>query len=607
MANDTFVNKLLRRFGLKKVQDTGSIKNSSEFVPVDPKTGSRVKFSPRIETLWKHYIQSTSDSNETLKNRFERYDDLEYMLYNDTIISMSADLYADEGSQCDSQSKIIDAASKKKEVAKEIFSLLERWGVDQTYVRETLWNMAFFGDSFDINIITKDGVEELASQSVRTIVDRIEFKASDVATKLRGAKSKAFINRDPRLKGLLDELENADSDSYAAYFRNYLFGFQLEGDLFLPPWAVNHYRLNAKKSEFWPFGRSMFIYSIGPFRQLKTSKNLMALTRALSFPKEVYSVSTSESMSEAEKWDAVNEARTEFHNVGIQSKQQDDFSVGSEVWVPDGLLSHNQIKSDLRMDDIADVELLRDDMIMGTRIPKGYLVVDKASFGTSGQSLLQQHKPFGRAVYSLQSAFLEQLTYLIKLHFLITGQFDKEMTEFELTMNFPVLEESQDKLRMKNDTLRLAKDVLDNIGQAVGLDRDEALPMDVVKDVFSNLSFLDPEDVDKYIKSIEKSRKDKEGEPGGDEMGGGLFSSVQDCPAPLREKIETRLCEEVILDSYFESKKKLGLQEGTMNGRHYFTSLKTLPEHAQVFSMLRTETENKLEEGVFSSKKKTKK
>lgn len=582
---DSFTKKLQKFFKIKTKKSSG-FSDTKEITPAEIRTKSdgtesfrAVKLPDHIDRLWKWYVNQTSDTAETLKNRFDRYDDLDYMIYNDSVMSMAADLYADEASQADVQTEPIGVEAKTKEVRNTIKSLLEQWGVDQTHIRETAWNLAVYGDAFDIPIITEEnGIEDLISQDVRTILDRLEFKATEVSKKMSG-QSRSLIRDNPKIQALVNEIESKPNNT-AAYFRSYLLGFQLQGDIMLPPWGVCHYRNFSRKSEFWPFGRSMFIYSIAPFRQLKTAKNLMALTRALSFPKDKYEVKVSENMTEVEQWEAVNEARQEYQNLGVLNKNKDEFSVGGEIWVPEGLIRHETIENNLRVENIADIEFLRDDEIMGTRIPKGYLVVDRSSFGTSGQALLQQHKPFGRAVYSIQSIILEQLTKMIKMHFLITGQFQKEFTEFQLSMNFPVIEEAQDRLRMKNDTLRLANDVISNIQSALGT-RD-GLPPDVVEMIFSKLSFLDPDDVKeimkKTVKGLGLDKDTSDSEDGADAM----FSSVK-----MNEKIRNRLTEDVILDSYFEAVKKNNIQEGISNSKHFRFSTKLTAEERDLFSLLR--------------------
>lgn len=541
---------------------------------------TRVKFPSDIEKLWKWWVSQTSDSSETLKNRMDRYKDLDYMVYNEPIMSMAVDLYADEASNCDVQSIPVGVTSRSPKVAKTITSLFEQWGVNQSYIRETAWNIALYGDSFDINILDGEkGIEVIEQQDIRTIKDRMEFKASEISKKLNSFQ-RATLERDPTFSKLISSLEDSKSD-YAQFFRSYLLGYQLSNNLFLPPWAVNHFRFSSNRSEFWPFGRSLFINSIGPFRQLKSSKNLMALARASKFPKELFEIETSEEMTASEKWDAVNEAREEFLNLGIENKNKEDFSIGSQLWMPSNLLKYSLIENSMRLEDIADVELLRDDLIMGTRIPKGYLIVDRGAFGTSSQSLLQQFKPFGRSVYSIQSVILSQLSQMIKIHFLMTGEFDKEETEFELTMNFPVIEEASDRLRMKNDSLRLAADIISNIQTALG-SRD-GLPADVVEYVFSKFSFLDPEDVEDILNTIKKQTP----APGDSDS------------LSMMEKVRNRLNEEIIYDSIFESKKKFEYKEGVMNKKHFLNSSVTTPDQVYLFSSLRENINN----GNISKKK----
>jgi hypothetical protein len=581
---DLSFSKRLQQFFSIGVEDKKDSTKSAVY-PVDDTKEVKEKdplpklnFPTEVQKLWDWYLDQTADTSGTLKNRMDRYDDLDYMLYNDTVISMAADLYADEASQADVQTEPIFIKAKKPAVRNTIKGLFQQWGIDQTYVRETAWNIAYYGDSFDINVFSKEnGIEEVVPQDVRAVVERMEFKTTEIQKKMRG-KAQNFLFSDPRLKALATEIK-ADSSDKAKYFKSYLLGFQLATGDYLAPWAVNHYRNFSRRSEFWPYGRSLFIYSIGPFRQLKTSKNLMALSRALKFPKDKYEVKVSEGMTEIEQWDAVNDARQEFHNMGVLNKNKDDFSVGAEIWVPEGLISHESIESNLRIEDIADIELLRDDLIMGTRIPKGYLVVDRGTFGTSGQSLLQQFKPFGRAVYSIQSVILEQLSKLVKMHFLMTGEFDKEETEFELGMNFPVVEEASDRLRMKSDTLRLAGDVISAIQNALGT-RD-GLPPDVVEMIFSKLSFLEPEEVkeiiNKSVKGLDLGDTDEEGSS----------KNLYDSKKSMNEKIRSRINEDIIYDAYFEAANKRGLQEGVMNSRHFMMSNKTTLEQSQLFNLLR--------------------
>ncbi len=561
-------------------------KNSDQNQPTPTRKNAkgernRIQFPDSIKKLWDWYMSQTNDSSDTLRERFDRYKDLEFMVYNDTIVSMAADLYADEASQIESNEDTIGVEAPKKEIEKECKRLLSEWGITQNYIRDTAYNTAFYGDSFDINSINMDeGVTGVTSVNVHTVQDRYEFLASEVEQKMHEPGLRGVLNQEPRLKSLARALKtDKTSEHMGEFFKPYLFGFKVGDDLVLPPWNVNHHRMFSSTSEFHPWGRSLFVNMIGPFRQLKASKNLMAMARAAKFPKEHFEVETSERMTEAEKWDAVNEAREEYHNLGGDSLVKDEFSVGGEIWTPEGLLKHNLIENNMNLEDIADIELLRDDMIIGSRIPKGYLIVDRSSFGTSGQSLLQQFKPFGRAVFTVQSAILEQLTRLLKIHFLITGQFDGANTEFELTLPFPVVEEAQDRLSMKNDTLRLASDIVSNIQDALGT-RD-GLPPDVIKSIFSQISFLEPEDVDMWLdRSAEVILGEKDSRP--------LVSDkkLSELDEGKRNKITNRLSETLVKEAYFSALKQGKIDEGVFCKKHFRTSFRTEPIDRPMFEVL---------------------
>lgn len=579
---DNLAKKLRNFFGFdtkKKKTSIGVQSQDKEVVPVKTDKDGKIRktqFDTETKKLWDWYISQTSDSIETLRNRFERYSDIDYMVYNDTIIASAVDLYADEVSQVDSQTQLVDVEAKPK-VQKEIERLLQKWGIDQNYIRECAWNLVAYGDSFDIvDFSEENGIESLVPIDVREISERFEFKASEIAKKKKGLRNTiGSSNRsiDDLIK-TLDKLEKNSSKNY----KSYLLGFKTAGNQYLPPWGVNHYRLFSRKSEFFPFGRSMFIHLIGPYRQLKTSKNLMALTRALKFPKEIFQVKTEEGMTEIEAWDKVNQARQEYENNGMTSRTKEDFSVGDQIWIPENLISHKTIENNLRIEDIADIELLRDDLVMGTRIPKGYLITsDRGAWGASGQSLLQQSKPFGRAVYYIQSAILESIAHMIRTHFLMTNQFDKEYTEFQISLNFPVVEEAQDRLRMKNDTLRLAKDVADNFKDALGFDRGEPLPPEAIKMIYSNLSFLSQDEVDEIINISLKALEEPEDKDA------------------LQEKFLERFSEENLHSCYFSTIREQKIKEGKFNNKHVMhSSSEFIPdEHRELYTFLRQHEERK--------------
>jgi len=429
--------------------------------------------------------------------------------------------------------------------------------------------LALYGDHFWVTTsnLTK-GITEIVPIDVKSLTNRLEFNAIEVSKLMRKNKKiyTQLISRQKQLQKLADVLKNGSNDT-SSYFRKYLFGFQIEKGIFLPPWNVVHFRRFSTHSEFYPFGRPLLINCISPFRQLQTSKTIVAMARVAKFPKELFEVEVNENMTEVEKWNAVNEARQEWLNLGTEQTGKEDFGVGGKIWTPKGLIDYSLIENRMSVDDISDLEMLRDDMILGTRVPKGYLIVDRASFGTSGQALLQQFKPFGRAVFGIQTCILEELTQLVRLHFIMTNTFVDE--PFELSMTFPVIEESSDRLRIKSDTIRLANDIITNIQSALGLGRGEALPPNVVKDIFSKLSFLNSEDINKWIDEIKPPE----------------ISENQ--KKYIQEKAK-RINLTMIMEAYFLSKELQKFEEGIINNRHFYSSSKITNQQKIILDLMKT-------------------
>lgn len=145
---DNLIDRLQQFFGFKTTKvDTGFNKEKVIVEPLNKKdTNSdkklssvkKANFSSDAKRLWDWYTSQTSDGSETLKSRNDRYKDLDYMVFNDTIFSFSVDLYADEAAQADDQFSLIKADAKDTKVKKEIDRLLGVWGIDQNYIERLL-------------------------------------------------------------------------------------------------------------------------------------------------------------------------------------------------------------------------------------------------------------------------------------------------------------------------------------------------------------------------------------------------------------------------------------------------------------------------------------
>jgi hypothetical protein len=151
------------------------------------------------------------------------------------------------------------------------------------------------------------------------------------------------------------------------------------------------------------------------------------------------------------------------------------------------------------MDFTGDLEIYQDRVAIACGVPKSYLDQEFGGFGNSGISLVEQYKPFARHVYTIQSSFLESLGQLIRLHFAITGEFDYNIP-FVLSMRFPAEDAGADKREARSAAIELANGIIEMLQGVLGMEEGEPLPEDVVSDILSKYTFLDPTDLQRWLR-----------------------------------------------------------------------------------------------------------
>jgi hypothetical protein len=210
-----------------------------------------------------------------------------------------------------------------------------------------------------------------------------------------------------------------------------------------------------------------------------------------------YGVDVPKGMDIAQKWDRIHTVKDMIENMGEQGNPTDSYSVNTKIWGPKDELNIQAISPNIDLNAIADLEFLQNREAIGGGVPRNYMEPDWANM--SGIALIERSKPFARKVYSLQSAFLEQLSWLFRLHAAVTGDFNY-MEPFILTMNFPNSENSDERVQAKQRSLELAKGVIDTISSLIAA-VDDPLPPEIIKDIVSKYSFLNSKDLEKWMSS----------------------------------------------------------------------------------------------------------
>lgn len=539
----SFNNFMTKLFGFRRKKNSA---NTIEFTKVDLGSEERVgqaflnqvlntgsPLSENLEKLFNLWLNDNTDKLSEIQKRRDRIDQLCYAVLNDPYIGRTVQLYADEACQLDVQDTIINIETPDPRMTRDMYKLLSQWGVTQTRIRSTIENLAIYGDAFWANKISDKGVERIIPLQQLQITDRIEFNPVQAleSKKRHEGSFNAFASSNYLIQQMLDEMEN--TGDFADIFDTKLFGFSIVDSLVVPPWAITHFRVGSDLGQFWPFGTSPIIGTLAPFKQISSTIALQSLARIMSFPITLYKVKTSDTMDEGRQFEVVNRVREAYDNVGVSpaAGNSEVYTVNTKIWVPEGLLDVDVKESKVDIGFTDDIEIYQDRVAVASGLPKSFYSEEWYGFGNSGKSLVQQYKPFGRKVFSLQTAFLESLADLFRIHFAITGQYDFRVP-FTLSMKFPAEEVDSERTNARKDSIDVANTVIDLVRSAIGLSDEESLPPDIIRDIIGKYTFLDPVDIMKWTRdatytSFNPSDKEDEDKEGGKEDSGFNFGGSE--------------------------------------------------------------------------------
>ena len=547
-SNEAGLNNFLSRlFGWKK--NTKGNGNPVEFVTVDLDSNQKIgqalaqdlmdissniesgNLSKHLQGLLDSWLTDTTDTQQELTKRMDLIKQIDYAVRTDPYIGQVVKLYADECTQCDLPNQVISIETPDPLMTRRMYELLSIWGVTQNRCHSAIENLAEYGNAFWCNQVSSRGVERIIPLKQHQIKERIEFNPVEVAEK-RATKTGSFmsaVSKNYLLNKMVNGLEAGED--YCDIFDKKLFGFTMPGvnngqDIILPPWAITHFRVDGD-GQFSPWGTSILINALAPFKQLISTIALQSLARVSSFPITLYNVKTSENTDEARQFSTVNKVRMAYDNIGVSPMvgNSEVYSVNTKLWVPKGLLEVDVKKPEVDIKFTDDMEMYQDRVAVASGLPRAYFEKGWGEFGDSAKSLIEQYKPFGRRAYTIQSAFLDGISDLFRLHFAISGEYDYRVP-FTLSMKFPAEETSKSRLDSQTSSIEMANKVVNTVKSAIGAGDDEALPAEVVRDIMSKYAFLDPGDLQKWTKAskralINKSTlEDLGSEPSLDDMGG---------------------------------------------------------------------------------------
>lgn len=536
IKNSGFTNFLSTLFGWRKGKNNTVSSKNVEFTQVDlGAKDQRINqaflnrapnlkgaLDDKLESLFNRWLSDNTDKMSELSLRTARMEQLEFMVQNDPVINRVVDLYADESCQLDAQDTLISIETPDPRMTLDMYKLLNQWGITQNRLRETIRQLAIYGDAFWANTVTEKGIERIRPLSQNQVLDRLEFspvKVMEMRRKREGYFS-SFASNNYLIEQMLNSVDNRDS--FSDLFDTKLFGFSIDKDFTVPPWNITHFRVGGEGSQFYPWGTSPIIGALAPFKQTQSAITLQALSRELNFPITTYEVKTDPNMDEVSQFATINRVREAFDNIGVNAEQGNSevYTVNTKIWLPKDLVTVTVHKAEKAgADSIDDIKLYQSRVALACAFPQQFYGDEgffKGGINNSGKSLIQQYKPFGRKCYSLQNSLMEGLADSFRLHFAITGAYDFRIP-FTLSMKYPVLEEDSSVIENKKGTLSLADDVIKFVKSVIGATEEEPLPADIMRDIVGKYSFLEPADILKWTRdaryyTLEKSQEEGEGD-----------------------------------------------------------------------------------------------
>lgn len=640
------IGKLLNFFRLTPL-DNGRIMPTE---PVRNKQGKETgKYKPidmptTIEQAYQYFVQNMNTGvYRTNEARFTRYKDCRYMVEVEPLMNTAVQIYVSEAYMIEDGKRPITIKAKDSKVEKLFYEWIDSIGLTENVIKDIIYNLVVYGDAFWVNQIDLEnngGITGITCLDPFIVKNRIEFNVGMVNQQKQWNQSFLNItNTYGSLKQIFDTISKKGEEDFSQFYQSYLFGYELginaeEADSHeqvfgVPPWAITHCRLFSTEKAFFPFGKPMLFNALASFKSYKTTEMLIDMLRVASFPREVINIKGNENMDTFARQQRVDETRQFLTNITPATNKQDGLAVGERIYTMEDLFEYDLIDPDIDMDKLGDLENKKSSMVMGTGIPDAYIIPSEGAGdlgGENAESLYYLSKIFQRRCNILRGAFMEGLTETFRMHLLLTDKFDKDKTEFELSMPTPVAEYNDDKVSHDSDMLDFATNILSNLGQMVGLERGDKLPDEVIRDVLKMYMPIDSSKIDKWVKLLTKvEEENKEEEQSKEE--------IEKEPAPLivptgnnsakKEKIsEQKLQEKInklkeaikkddnmLRTAYFESKKKTGNIEGVLGNRVYYNNTYRLEAHYEnsvLFMLdrqLQTQKVQKLEEKLEYSKK----
>jgi hypothetical protein len=283
-----------------------------------------------------------------------------------------------------------------------------------------------------------------------------------------GAKQMPNYEMDRKEHGLLEmltgqRLEDTDSDKTRFYWRG--------GNVEFNSWQIAHFRLLGDDRRI-PYGTSVLEKARRIWKQLILSEDSMLVYRVTRAPeRRVYKIYVG-NIDDADVEAYVNTIADRFKRMPIvdpQTGQMDlrynQLSNDQDYFIPvrseDAPNPIDTLAGASNLDQIADIEYLRNNLFTALRVPKPFLGFDETT--GEGKNLALQDIRFSRTINRIQQSMLQELNKIAIIHLYLLG-FEEDFDNFTLTLNNPSTQAEMLKIEHVQAKVTLYKDAVSDAG-----------------------------------------------------------------------------------------------------------------------------------------------
>ena len=411
-----------------------SMENPAEPTTTDKKSKIIIKgtspedvYKKGLELQQKHDLQNkffrTTDRGFQKALQYEAarlpaYIDYEGMEYY-PIISSALDLFMEEATTIGLNGKMLNIYSDKDRIKNHLDELF--YDVINVNVNLPFWirNMCKYGDNF----VLMYGEKKLGLTHVRQMVN-YEIERFE-----RIQNGKPVIKYKERMTG----------DEFNVF-------------------EVAHFRLLGD-DKYLPYGSSVLNKIRRVFRQLVMAEDAMLTYRIIrAGEKKVFKIDVG-NIDEDDIEEYVYKVATKFKRIpqvdpnngqidyrfNILGNDEDYFLPVRNANTQTGI---DTLPGASNLNQIQDIEYLRDNLFMGLGIPKPFLSFQDAAGG--GKNLAQFDIRFTKKINRIQQAAIQELNKIAMIHLYLLGVDDEDISNFTLTLTNPSV---QDEL-LKAEVLR---------------------------------------------------------------------------------------------------------------------------------------------------------